>query len=270
MKKNGSRPAYVIVFALIAAVYIAVSVGFTVSFGLNDESPRLSSHNSGKNGGSLIYDALANMDYPVSRYYGPIDRGSDSGAVQIVVGPDPNYADADRALDWVTTGGRLIWLDEPHLLRRMFTREGMTPADYAGGLYIFDLGFGQVALGPSSGLTNGALAADASAGRAVENVLSGWNAERIYFNEYYHGYASAPGFFGELPMYARLAAVQLILAAAATAWRLGKRFGAPAPYYEESERDENEYITALANLYERSGIDRVKYERLIVTGERGT
>jgi len=45
---------------------------------------------------------------------------------------------------------------------------------------------------------------------------------------------------------------QLAIIAALIIWRLGKRFGEPIPFYEEIEREENEHIKALANLYQKS------------------
>jgi hypothetical protein len=35
-------------------------------------------------------------------------------------------------------------------------------------------------------------------------------------------------------------------------WHVGKRFGKPVPAYEETEREENEQVRALARLYNKT------------------
>jgi len=261
MSGSRSRPAYVFFFVIIAAVYIFLSAGFTISFGLNETGPAFSTFNSGRNGCALLFDTLGEMGYPVSRGFEPITRYSDVNAAQIVTGPDI-YLDWDRVFDWVRRGGKLVWVGEPTRLRRMIAEYDLT-LEYFDEIYIFSHGLGHFALCPPSGLTNGDLLHDRSAGRKLESVLSGWNCESILFNEYYHGYESSPNLFRDLPVYIKLIIIQLALAAAAIVLRLGKRFGRMVPYYEESEREENEFILALANIYEKSGKAREEYVKYI-------
>ena len=83
----------------------------------------------------------------------------------------------------------------------------------------------------------------------LHRALDAWQADRIWFAEYYHGYRTRETLVTQLPDVVKYATAQLVLITFVMVGWLGKRFGKPVPYYEEIEREENEHIKALAKLY---------------------
>ena len=246
---NNKNRSKIIVFLLIT-VYVASAVYFYLSFGAGGGTAAFSTYNGDAGGGSLFYDTLHEMGYPVARYHNALNAYADASAVQVVVEPGIYIADADGPLEWIIKGGRLIWLDDA---RRYLSREGFRLEEIYGDFTVYRYGAGHIVTGPGVGLSNEALYADATAGYIVEHILGGWKTDVIYFNEYYHGYASQPNLFRELPLYLQLLIIQTAFVAVFVLWHLGKRFGKPLMYGEETERDENEYILTLANIFENSG-----------------
>jgi len=243
----------IILIVVILTAYIVSAAYFYASFGAGGSSAAFSSYNGNFDGGSLFYDTLYEMGYPVARYHSALTARCDAGAVQVIIEPGFYIADAEGPLEWVVGGGRLVWLDD---MRRSFPRAGFRLEDIHGEFTVYRYGAGTIVTGPGGDLSNEALYTDAAAGYIMEHILSGWKTDIIYFNEYYHGYSAEPNLFKELPLYLQLLIIQLALIVFLYVWRLGKRFGKPVMYREETEREENEYILALAGIFEKNGKGR--------------
>ena len=215
--------------------------------------PDFTSFSNGEFGVSLLYDTLRHMRFPVAVLYQPLNRAGLNDAVFIIQPSNPrvNAEIAEDILSWVRRGGRLIYLEnrQPTAIDRALANELYTPF---GNLRWYRLGMGEIVTGRASALINVNLMEDYSYGQGIAYILAGWNPERIYFAEYYHGFQRAEGAFRQLPIALQLAAFQILIAALALVWHLAKRFGDPVPLYEEIERDENEDVLVLARLYKHA------------------
>ena len=236
------------IFPLIIVIF-AIAIAYFFDTG-GEASYTTSS--SGENGASLIFDTLRNMNYNVRKSYRPLTTEISPNDVYIIIHPrTPGvcHCMAEEMREWVRMGGRLIYLCSND-------RHFMPHGREAGDFRIARLGEGEVMSGRSSLITNRALMNDYTAGESIQSMINRWNSEReienIFFAEYYHGFQSPETFIGRLPLVMRLIFLQIIFLSIISIWHLGKRFGNAVPFYEEVEREENEYVRALARLYMKS------------------
>ena len=236
----------------LVLVMLAISAGY---FFDSDDGAAYTSASTGERGASLLYDTLKKMGFGVRRSYRPLTTEISASDVFVIIQPrSPAVCEfmAAEMLEWVQGGGRLVYLcsrfpntiiDTSHEVR------GRSVGDFM----IYRYGSGEIITGRAAPVTNRALMQDHTSGEAIQSTLTRWNAERkignIFFAEYYHGAESPTEFAGRMPLAMRLVFLQIIIAVIAAVWHLGKRFGNAVPYYEEVEREENEYVRALARLY---------------------
>jgi len=248
--------AYKLTLPLIVVLLLVLFA--SMSWGANQRifsqrQPNFTMFSTGELGMSLLYDTLRHMHYPVDVLYQPISTAGLNDAVFIIQPTNPRVgtAAAEEILNWVRQGGRLIYLEnrQPTIIDRVLTNEIYTPF---GDLRWYRLGMGEVVTGQANSVVNINLMNNSIYGRSIAYVLYGWNPDRIYFAEYYHGFHRADSAFNQLPTWLRLTAFQIMIAAAVLIWHLGKRFGSPIPLYEEIEREENEQVMVLARLYKQA------------------
>jgi len=247
--KNGRLIFFVLaLFALFSGL----------SWGLNRRmagarQPDYTMFSTGEHGVSLLHDTLTHMRFPVGILYRPVSRAGLNDAVFVIQPTNPRIgADgAEEILSWVRRGGRLIFLEnrQPTVIDRALEHEIYMPF---GSLRVYQHGMGEIVTGRADSVANVNLLGDTFYGQAFAYILAGWNPERIYFAEYYHGHRQEQSAFQQMPPWLRLAAFQIIIAAAAFVWHYGKRFGRPVPLYEETERGENEQVLTLARLYKQA------------------
>jgi len=233
---------------IFPVILVVLAIGIAYFFDTGDGTPYTSS-STGELGASLLYDTLRHMGYGVRVSYRPLTTEISANDVFIIIQPrTPQvcHCMAEEMREWVRGGGRLIYLcnKDTH-----FTPYGHDIGDFR----LNRLGKGEIISGRATPVTNRSLMDDYTAGEAIQTTLKRWNAEReignIFFAEYYHGFRTPETFVGRLPLVIRLLLAQMIILAIISVWYLGKRFGNPVPYYEEVEREENEYVRALAKLY---------------------
>jgi len=237
-------PALIVVLALFVAYFLDTGDGVSYS-----------SSSTGERGASLLFDTLRHMNYPVRASYRPLTRHTNTDYVYIIIQPRTppiTLEPAKELLEWVENGGRLIFLCRRYsntAIDEVLNTNGRN----FGNFTLYRHGDGEVVTGSASIITNRILMENYSHGEAVQTTLERWNAERniegIYFAEYYHGFHTPQNFVGRLPLVIRLILAQMVLISIIMIWHLGKRFGNPIQYYEEVEREENEYVRALARLY---------------------
>jgi hypothetical protein len=243
-------------FVIIAAIIICVVLIVTWFF--NDRGgTSFSSSNTGERGASLLFDTLRHMNYPARASYRPLTRQTNTSVVYIIIQPQsPEITNeiANEFLDWVERGGRLILLANGN---QRFAPEAAAQAraqeQNAGEFSLYRIGNGELVIGTSSLISNRSLMHNHTHGEIVQSTISRWHSERevenIFFAEYYHGFHAPENMVGRLPLVIRLILAQAVILAVIFIWYAGKRFGNPVPYYEEVEREENEYVRALARLY---------------------
>jgi len=241
----------IVLFAALVGISRLVNIGAGLGY------PPFTTFSTGREGAALVYDTLRIMGYPVGRdiIFLSAERPTDN--VQFVIAPR-NFSDEqiDGMIDWVIRGGQLMffsrgWLDESRLLAG-FTPDHVTPV--AGGT-IYRIGFGTLFVGDAREITNISLfETDGEYGQLIVNILDTMEFRRIYFNEAYHGYSQNATFFEVLPRTLRIMGIQFAIVAIVFVIHFGKRFGKPSTYYEEVEREENEYVFTLSNLYMSTGL----------------
>jgi hypothetical protein len=243
MKKN----TLLIVFVAFALVILLV-------WGVREtDAPDYTMFSTGKNGVSLLYDTLKHLGYPVAAGQNPVNENAYVNDVFIIIKPNNPRVDAEaaeRMLAWVRKGGRLIYLDGefPNALDRALEKINIQPV-LTGEMHFYILGMGEIFTGNADFILNTRILNETKHGQFIEFVLYEWNAPTVWFAEYYHGYRKPENFYSHLPDVVKLALFQLVIITCAVVWHLGKRFGKPQTYYEEIEREENEHVKALANLY---------------------
>jgi hypothetical protein len=245
MKKN---------MPLLFFIAIMVIILFIWGFGENN-APDYTAFSARPAGAGLLFDTLQYMGYPVFTGQAPVDNKADVNDIFIVIQPNNPPVSRDMAeeiLRWVRRGGRMIFLDREYPTVMDYALDG-NPSAGTGNFTHYRLGLGEVVTGRAEDILNGNLMRDSAGGFFLQTVLASWDGNRIWFSEYYHGYRTPDNFYTRLPLAVKLAGIQLVVITLLILWHMGKRFGKPVPYYEETERDENGHIRALARLYKAAG-----------------
>jgi len=253
MKKAKNRNLIILIVVLFFVLFgLSRLTDMTSGFGY----PAFTSFSTGRQGTSLIYDTLRIMGYSVGRdiTFLSADRSTDD--VQFVIAPRHfSEAHAEGLMDWVIRGGQLMFFsrgnwDEHRLWGDIIPDSSVT---VAGGV-VHRVGFGTIFIGDARRIINiSLLETDGEYGQMIVNVLESMNFRWIYFNEAYHGYGYNATFFEILPRSWRLVAWQVGIIFVVIVVHFGRRFGRPTPFYEEVEREENEYVFTLTNLYMSMG-----------------
>ena len=246
MRKAG---AWIIPTVIVALAILVISL-----FEVDTTGNPYSSFSATERGSSLLFDTLQHMGYDVRVSYRPLNRYTSTDYVYIIIQPRTppvNSSMASEMLEWVRRGGHLIFLCRNYP-RTAIDHEINAQGSQLGNFTRYQLGNGEILTGRASQITNYRLMNDSESGQMLHAAISNWNPDTIFFAEYYHGFHTAETFIGSLPLVIRLVLAQLVIFVLITLWHLGKRFGNATPYYEETEREENEYVRALARLYMES------------------
>jgi len=253
MKKAKNRNLIILVIVLFCVLFALTRLTDMTS-GLG--YPAFTSFSTGRQGTALLYDALRIMGYPVGRDIAFLSADRPTDNIQFVIAPRHfSEAHAEGLMDWVIRGGQLMFFSRANWDERRLWGD-ITPDSsiaVAGGV-IHRVGFGTIFIGDARFVSNiSLLETDGEYGQLIVNVLDTMNFRRIYFNEAYHGYGQNATFFEILPRPVRLAVVQLAVIFVVIIVHFGRQFGRPTPFYEEVEREENEYVFTLTNLYMSMG-----------------
>ena len=245
---------------LLLALFAGITWGANQRM-FNQRQPDFTMFSSSEYGVSLLYDTLRHMRYPMGILYRPVNTSVSVSDVVFIIqptNPRPNDAMAADILAWVRLGGRLIYLEnsQPTIIDRVLSGESYAAF---GSLRWYRVGMGEVVTGRANAVANINLMTDSSYGEGIANILASWNPDRIYFAEYYHGFHQSDSAFRQMPVWLQLAIFQVLLAALALIWHIGRRFGNPIPLYEEIEREENEQLFNLARLYKQADRRRRKW-----------
>lgn len=248
--------SWVLIFiVLAAAVFLLVRGG-------NDGGAPYAAFTTNEMGTSVFFDTLRHMGYPVRIGYAPLTAQSDTNHVFVLIQPfNPAISRemADEILDWVRAGGRLIFLHNqyPNILDRTLSQDGYLRRVDELFFYHYTVGYGALITGRAHHLTNRQIITDHARAAALHAILRDWNPQRIYFPVYYHGVHPPDTAFSRLPLIIRLTLIQFGIAIVLLIWHFGKRFGRAIPVYEETEREENEQVRAMARLYKYTKKERI-------------
>ena len=225
---------------------LAVVILYFFGRGESTGAPFVAS-NTETRGASLFFDTLHHMGYPVEVSRRPLTVDTATAHVYIIIQPafPPCNCELGAMLDWVERGGRLVYLLNSGRIDALLDGMGIQ----IGNITVYELGQGILVTGTANEITNYNLMNAPDMGIQLHAILTHWNTDRIVFAEYYHIAPVGNNLFSRLPLIVRLVFIQLGITALITIWHLGKRFGNPVPYYDETEREENEHVHAVTRLY---------------------
>ena len=198
----------------------------------------------------------------MSRSYKPLDTSADIFDVYVLIEPALLYfsdTDLDNALEWVFKGGRLIYLESFTYWTiddEILYRTG-DPGVYSHGYTLYSYGMGEIITGDAYSLLNQNLMENGQSGAEFTAMLDRWDVSTLCFNESIHGFINTGNAWYLMPEVLKLLTYEIVILAVLIIWRLGKRFGNTVPYYEEVEREENEHVKALANIYSKAGATEI-------------
>jgi len=228
----------IVLFTLLAVASITIMAITSPNRGRN--APDFSVSSTNERGLSLFYDTLEYMGFDVTTSNNIITRNTSVHDIQIIVRPIVLH-EREQLEEWVERGGILV------LTSSIFN--------------IQESGIGRVyTVNGIDHLTNISLFEDENSraiGASVAQFIGENSHGRVIFNMAYSSHSVQAGFWEMMPPWFRLLIYQVAIAGIGVIILFGKRFGKAVPFYEEIEREENEYVPALSNLYMRLGMGNV-------------
>ncbi|QXM06276.1 hypothetical protein [Crassaminicella indica] len=203
--------------------------------------------NTSKEGVSIYYDTLKALGYPVAIDASYFLVGNADDIYIITENKQRISFKLEDAEDFIKEGGKLIYLTD-----RYKEYKYSNPLEqYKEKAYVYALGKGKLVIGDIQLITNETIIKDKGGAYFILKAIEAFKGN-IYFNEYYRFIkGQTPSLYRNLPFYAKIILFQLILVIVGCIVYLGKRFGKAKRIVDEIERDENEYLYAAANLYEK-------------------
>ncbi|GHU51148.1 hypothetical protein AGMMS49975_03710 [Clostridia bacterium] len=253
------------VLGVLIILFFSLAAFVMSTLHLTPQTADYTTFSTNDKGASVIYDTLRKI-YDTSINYQKLQDTKQNNNLQIVIEPFGDYTsdnDYEQIYEFAKNGGNVICFYEEHrveneLLKRVY---GAEVVDTIGETEILRYGGGLIAFAPAADVLNINLAGGRrSAGRLVDKMAEETGTGYIKINEAYHGYLVEPNIWDVTPQNIKNAAYQICIVVLLVVIRFGKRFGRAVPYYEEIERQENEYLLALANIYNRAGNGYVVFE----------
>ncbi|MCT4604539.1 MAG: hypothetical protein N4A64_00325 [Marinisporobacter sp.] len=216
--------------------------------------------NTSKRGVSIYYDTLKALGYSVTVDAASFLDQESKGIFVITENKQPLSFKLEEAENFIKKGGKLIYLTDqykkykyPNLLKK-----------YKEKAFVYALGKGRIMIGDINLITNKTLLKNKEGAYFVLKCIEDFKGD-IYFNEYYRfKQGQTPSLYRNLPFYVKVILFQLIFFIAGGIVYLGKRFGKAKRIINEIERDENEYLYAAANLYEKGGSMNTVYNEFFM------
>ncbi len=255
MKGHNRR---IILFVIIVALLIWLGLYF--GLGTDRDSTLYSALNRGKDGASVIYQTMKEVDYPVN-IVGEEIQNRNMEAVQLIIEPNDtaNFDIEEEVVkNWVGKGGIIILLDTNWGNKRLNYGEKIEEYfdihtnEKEAIIYKYNKGY--IVLGNSTLFRNDNLFTNRNGAYWVLDELDKFKYSSIEFNEYYiRFWKEGPSLWKDMPLGIKFIFYQICLVIIAIIIRRGKRFGKIVPLIDEIERSDNEYIEAVTNLYKNSG-----------------
>lgn len=253
----------ILLFIFLIILFIIVS--FSLSSDKNLNYPDYTSFSAEDMGTSLLYDSLKKLDYPVKAGNTFINSRTSVEDMQIIISPDLKYINQNEFENinfWVLLGGNLIFLDNDFMSGHRYfdTIKSKSEIEYYKDFTIYKYGMGKIILGKSEYFTNSSIMENPEYGEEMLILIHNMDYKNIIFNEAYHGYSVSDRFIDKIPFNLKIIIYQVFILSILVVIYLGKRFGEIIPYYEEIEREENEYIYTLSSLYKNVNMGEVVVE----------
>lgn len=256
MKKN----KWILIFILLIISFIVLNHFLHImdkSMGKNNRNNESLPLNTSNEGVSIFYDTLKKLGYSVKVDGKYFLKENHEGIYIITENKSSTGFKLKDAEGFIKKGGKIIYLtdkytqyDYPNLIEK-----------YKEKAYLYSLGRGKLLIGDIKLITNETLQKEKEGAYFILKWMDGLKGN-IFFNEYFRFIqGQSPSLYRNLPYYIKIILLQLLFFLIGCILYFGKRFGKTKRMIDETERDENEYLYASANLYEKSGcIDTVYRE----------
>lgn len=241
MKKKSNKD--LILFVLIISVFMILA--FYISSKMENITPPYSVENKNKMGYSVFYESLRQLNYPVEKTVTRLGNHQINNIQIIPPGGEFNINDP-KVKKWVENGGMLVYLTKETGNKIQYG----TQVESKGDIKFYSYHNGIIINANSDSLINKTLINDTSKAYVLLQQIGNLQYKKIYFNEsYLLQSASTKTLWDTVPIQIKYIIYQIIIALCAFFYYKGKRFGKIIPLYEETERNENEYLYSAASLY---------------------
>lgn len=233
----------------IFKLVIAIAVFFVVIHFLSaytDIYPDYSVKNKTKTGYSIFYEALEELALPVSCKSNNEISELDTETIQIVASNGTLDIEEKETMFWVEKGGILVYLSYgSDIVYGDLVKE-------EDGIGTYQYGDGLILLLDKDAITNWELTKDRDL--AYQLYMNIGELDRpIVFNEYHlYSVDVENSLWYAIPLKYKWVIYHLLVVVLAYLYYAGKRFGKTQTFYEEVERDENEYLHAAAYTYQKA------------------
>ncbi|MDP4178563.1 MAG: DUF4350 domain-containing protein [Bacillota bacterium] len=236
----------IILLIIVSIIFLIIAVN--ISSRMNGQLPSYSIENKSNYGGSIFYEAMKKLGYPVEKSLKPI-YSEDTSAVQIVIQDGRLDINDEKIKSWIGKGGKLVILmpDYSDDIPYGTIKEN----DTANNITIYEYNKGFVITAKSKDIANITLTKDTKNAFQLVTKISKYSAKKIYFNEN-NLYAQNSSLWDYIPYSIKIIIYQVIIVLIAYFSFKGKRFGKIEVYAEEEERIENEYLYSAAALFRQA------------------
>jgi hypothetical protein len=236
-----------IIFIILIPVFLGIA--FYIQSGTRSNIPAYSIDNKTKNGTSVFFEALRELDYPIEKSIKPLGK-HDTEALQVIVPGGEFDLQSEEVKEWIEKGGTLVYFSPGDFL---FINYGQLISD-DDFIMTYEYGKGKVISTNIKHITNRTLLRSRDNAYNIIKKLGEQPFNKIYFNEtYLYIKAEQKTLWGSLSLDVKFILFQGIILLIGFFYYKGKRFGKPQPLYEEVERIENEYLYSAASLYKHAG-----------------
>jgi hypothetical protein len=241
MKKKNNKD--LMLFILIVPVFLFLA--FYVLPRMDKKIPHYSVTNISKMGYSVFYESLKKLNYPVERTLNQVSEFKPE-SVQIISPGGEFDINNPEVMKWVEEGGILVYLT-PEI--NPLVKYGAS-VETNDNIKLYTYHKGSIINADADFITNKALMKDTSKAYELLKEISNPPYKKLYFNESYMFPSHITKSLWEVtPKEIKYIIYQMLIALAALFYYKGKRFGKIIPFYEEVEREENEYLYSAASLY---------------------
>lgn len=251
MKKKSSRD--LIIITIIIALIFVGGILFENSYGSSKHA--YSIDNKSKNGISVFFETLKELEYPVERTMKSVEDHSTKGLQVIVHNSNFSLKD-EKVMNWIEEGGTLVYLYEKYYL----TLDYASLEETRKYVQVYSYGDGKIITAQVNNLTNSELYYQRTRNKERDEayqllqIIEEQDYNKIYFNErYFYLPSESKSLWSSLSQEQKFVCFEIIIFLIAFFSYKGKRFGKPIPLYDEVERTENEYVYSAAALYKYAG-----------------
>lgn len=215
--------------------------------------------NKRADGISVFYETMKALNDSVHIARESIERYP-ADTIQIIVEPTEDFNLEDQRIKkWAANGGFYIFLtsdwerDKENFLKEKNQKLISDISNEQEGV-LFTYGKGKILIGNSKMIENRTLHTNTEKAYWIFEQIQKHPSQAVYFNEFYHGYGVIQNsLWKDMPIGVKVVVFQFLLVIFSWLYYKGRRFGKVEFYYEEVEREENEYMDAVAALYHQVG-----------------